>query len=498
MPGKPAARMGDTALDCADPVDTPTGTVIAAGNVFINKMPAAKQGDQILGTDIHIILIPSPTGPVPTPLPHPFAGMINGGTVPTVKIMGMPAAVLGSTATNMPPHIPQGGAFQLPPKNQAKIITGSANVFIGTGSGGGGGGGSGSVGSKSDGIFNRSFETSDVNVAEGEGHFIDLDFEDGGGVPVVGTGYGMTDADDETGDGLLSGPIKRRQINEGEGSVLLRDITKVAWSGSEDLTAGETVSLQIETVGIVDGAEVTFKVFERDTERLDKCLACIKGQTVKGDKAEAPWKYQVRDITTSSSPENYSDPKYYFTAEVEGIIKRSGILKCLADLTIQVFFDEESGEPLADEPYYMWVSPGTTIQGRTDGDGWIRQQGLPPRDVEILFPRYSLSITGRTELVVPGDPIHENLGQATIHIEIESGADDLDHLAEKYRLYSTDMSYDETLSSKDDSVVGNNTVDLTFYNMNPALNYSLEVDPGGGDEKYLVFENVPFELIDAE
>ena len=33
--------------------------------------PAAKQGDQIVATDTHIVLVPSPGGPVPTPLPHP-------------------------------------------------------------------------------------------------------------------------------------------------------------------------------------------------------------------------------------------------------------------------------------------------------------------------------------------------------------------------------------------------------------------------------------------
>ncbi|MGB2854702.1 MAG: PAAR domain-containing protein, partial [Dehalococcoidia bacterium] len=54
--------------------------------------PAAKQGDQITATDIHIIMIPSPTGPVPTPLPHPFSGIINGGLSSDVIIEGMPAA----------------------------------------------------------------------------------------------------------------------------------------------------------------------------------------------------------------------------------------------------------------------------------------------------------------------------------------------------------------------------------------------------------------------
>jgi len=93
--------------------------------------PAAKQGDHIMATDIHIILIPAAAGaPVPTPLPHPFNGLIDGGLSTNVKIEGKPAATVTSTATNTPPHIPQGGPFQVPPSNRGTIIMGSSTVFI--------------------------------------------------------------------------------------------------------------------------------------------------------------------------------------------------------------------------------------------------------------------------------------------------------------------------------------------------------------------------------
>jgi uncharacterized Zn-binding protein involved in type VI secretion len=92
--------------------------------------PAAKMGDQVVGTDTHIILVPSPGGPVPTPLPHPFSGKITGACSPNVTIGGQAAAVVGSTATNMPPHVPQGGPFQTPPTNQGTVLAGSATVYI--------------------------------------------------------------------------------------------------------------------------------------------------------------------------------------------------------------------------------------------------------------------------------------------------------------------------------------------------------------------------------
>jgi uncharacterized Zn-binding protein involved in type VI secretion len=94
--------------------------------------PAAKLGDQIVGTDIHIVMVPSPGGPVPTPLPHPFLGLIDNGLSSNVNIMGMPAATQNSTASNTPAHIPTppGTTFQKPPSNRATIQIGSPTVRI--------------------------------------------------------------------------------------------------------------------------------------------------------------------------------------------------------------------------------------------------------------------------------------------------------------------------------------------------------------------------------
>lgn len=92
--------------------------------------PAAKEGDQVMATDIHIVMIPAVPSPIPTPLPHPFTGMIDGELSSDVKIMGMPAATVDSTATNTPSHIPQGGPFQSPPSNLATIMLGSTTVKI--------------------------------------------------------------------------------------------------------------------------------------------------------------------------------------------------------------------------------------------------------------------------------------------------------------------------------------------------------------------------------
>lgn len=94
---------------------------------------AAKQGDKIIATDTHIVLVPAPPGPpVPTPLLHKFDGIINGQLSSDVKVMGQPAATVGSTADNTPPHIPTppGTAFQKPPANKGTIKLGSQTLKI--------------------------------------------------------------------------------------------------------------------------------------------------------------------------------------------------------------------------------------------------------------------------------------------------------------------------------------------------------------------------------
>lgn len=89
--------------------------------------PAAKQGDKVTGVDTHLIQPPAPSGPFPAP--HAFNGTLDAALSPDVKIMGRPAAVVGSMATNIP-HLPAGGSFVVPPLNRGRVSVGSATVFI--------------------------------------------------------------------------------------------------------------------------------------------------------------------------------------------------------------------------------------------------------------------------------------------------------------------------------------------------------------------------------
>ncbi|MEO1417150.1 MAG: DUF6531 domain-containing protein [Bacteroidota bacterium] len=100
-------------------------------------MIGAKHMDPVMGIDIHIVMVPTPAGPVPTPLPHPFIGMVFDpmDLVPivgaTVIVNGMPVGVAGTGAKNIPPHFPIGGPTfgPPPPGNEGEIFMGSMTVL---------------------------------------------------------------------------------------------------------------------------------------------------------------------------------------------------------------------------------------------------------------------------------------------------------------------------------------------------------------------------------
>ncbi len=110
-------------------------------------MLASKWYDPVLGVDIHIILVPTPVGPVPTPLPNPFVGMVFDpagmvfavgfgaatGGVSFTLVNSLPVTNTGTGATNKLtlPHLPIPGPFQIPPSDSADLMFGGLQVHFG-------------------------------------------------------------------------------------------------------------------------------------------------------------------------------------------------------------------------------------------------------------------------------------------------------------------------------------------------------------------------------
>ncbi|ATB35060.1 hypothetical protein CYFUS_000472 [Cystobacter fuscus] len=106
--------------------------------------------DPVLGLDIHIVLMPTPAGPVPTPIPQPFVGLVFdpvglamgaamgmalGSGPGLVLVNNLPVTNAGTAVTNLLtlPHLPVPGvAFAKgKPGNDAELFFGSLNVSLG-------------------------------------------------------------------------------------------------------------------------------------------------------------------------------------------------------------------------------------------------------------------------------------------------------------------------------------------------------------------------------
>lgn len=95
--------------------------------------PAVVANDRIMGTcPLHQIPNPAALGaPTPGP-PMPFSAPLMKSLATTVTIHGKPAAVVGSSGYNTPPHVGLHASdpFMVPTMQEGRITSGSATVLV--------------------------------------------------------------------------------------------------------------------------------------------------------------------------------------------------------------------------------------------------------------------------------------------------------------------------------------------------------------------------------
>jgi uncharacterized Zn-binding protein involved in type VI secretion len=57
--------------------------------------PIARENDQVVGLDTHIVMVPAGPALIPTPLPHPHTGVLDANLSTNVKANGRPVATVG-------------------------------------------------------------------------------------------------------------------------------------------------------------------------------------------------------------------------------------------------------------------------------------------------------------------------------------------------------------------------------------------------------------------
>lgn len=96
-------------------------------------VPAVVLGDKITGQcPLHLMPNPATGAPQPSP-PLPFSAPLTLGLCQTVLIGGKPAAVMGATGYNTPPHagLHVGDPFFVPTTEIGTVVSGSATVLAG-------------------------------------------------------------------------------------------------------------------------------------------------------------------------------------------------------------------------------------------------------------------------------------------------------------------------------------------------------------------------------
>jgi uncharacterized Zn-binding protein involved in type VI secretion len=383
-------------------------------------MPAAKQGDKIVGVDIHIVMVPAPPGPpVPTPLPHPYAGTLNGGLSSDVKIMGAPAATVDSTATNTPSHIPTppGTAFQKPPSNKATVFLGSATVLIngkpaarmgdkamtcndpsdlpigtviGTGatvliggppskagskasgsSGSGGGGSGGAADGSATGADAAATEvaksapgSSDKKDAESPKTFVEFQVKDAKGQAVDGEEYELRLPDGSVKKGSLSGgKVREDDIASGAAMLRLKGLYHPHWKEAA-AAVDKDVEMLVEAACYDDGTAVKLEVYREHVEGDGDAVATVDGK-VSGGRVRGKWKYAYQKEDAGSRP------RFVFHAVVEGARVISGPLTVgdVLDATLK----DTDGHVLGNRSYVLYGADGEERKGRTDAKGKIHE-----------------------------------------------------------------------------------------------------------------------------
>jgi uncharacterized Zn-binding protein involved in type VI secretion len=355
--------------------------------------PAAKQGDKIVATDIHILLIPAAAGvPVPTPTPMPFSGMITTGVSTDVFIEGKPAAVVNSVAINQPIHIPAGGPFQKPPMNQGKIIVGSTGVFI-----------NGKPAARSGDMAITCNDPVDMPIGQVVAVSKVFIGETGAGTPrppsqspkrsPLSAKSGESGGAGQGGAGSDAGGSESSSQPPEEGKLIKAKwgqpgkIVDANWE-KDRAKVGEEVKLIANLKDFDDGTPAKILVWQKK-EAEDVFISEIDAK-VRGNKVEASWKELDKDQGEEKARvANQEELTYYFTVDIEGEDARSKdllITREMKEVELWVTADllSEDGSTRLSEVEYVLVYPdGTEVRGVTDEKGHLEQKVLEEGDYAI-------------------------------------------------------------------------------------------------------------------
>lgn len=325
--------------------------------------PAAKQGDKITATDIHILMVPTPGGPVPTPTPLPFIGTITSGVSADVFIEGKPAATVDSVAINTPAHVPAAGPFQKPPANQGKIMIGSTGVFI-----------NGKPAARQGDMAMTCNDPADLPIGQ---------------VVAAGTVFiGETGAGAPVGPTQQPAPPKLIKAKIGQPGKIIN----AQWDKNR-AKCGDKIMMLVDTKDFEDGTPADFIIWQKDVDTQDIFKSEIM-QTVKAGKVEAFWIYSPEELKGDFQQhveEEKGEPEYYFSVDIEGEEARSKILTLTYPMDI--YMVDENGEPLDGIDFEIKFQDGASKKGQFK-NGHAKLDDAPYGTFTLSIDGYNIQLEG--------------------------------------------------------------------------------------------------------
>ena len=326
----------------------------------------AKADDQVVGIDMHTVMVPAGTSQVPTPLPHPYLGKLKDKLSTDVEINGKKAAVKGSKAKfDSPGHFPTppGTSFQNKPNNEAEITNGCADKVTINGKA------AATLGSNATSCDDTGAQNQSTVVAAGAAVVLPIKLpciddrtfkQDGGFMFNTRNPQNKSDPSEKEKHPKLSNP---------------------KW-GKTKAKVGEAVKLSVSSSELYENANVEFTIWKDGAdETKDEPVKKVWGKN-QGGKAEAEWTWYYR---AEDWPEPFKEkPKFYFTAEAFKCEKvKSGTVEMSQTYEIIVYHPD--GSIAKDTKYKATVPGGQVKEGTTDAHGKMSIPDIPPGNVDYTL-----------------------------------------------------------------------------------------------------------------
>ena len=140
---------------------------------------------------------------------------------------------------------------------------------------------------------------------------------------------------------------------------------------TDELTVGETATLEVDCPGLADGQPVQFTICRADTGAAVATLAAV----VDGEAASAAW------VSVDPDPET-PESELFFDVECQGLKVRSRLLRLLDD--VELVFVDEDGAALADARVTLEFGDGACRVCQLDASGTLRLTDPRARTARVI------------------------------------------------------------------------------------------------------------------